>query len=161
MGSMEFGDFLRARRARVTPDQVGLPTTGRRRVSGLRREEVRQLMDGWPKNPTLPLGRTYDVLARNRLGAALWRPFTYSDNLLLNIFLDDAAPSFLQRLAGGGRQHGGRIPRCRRRRARRSARQGHPRRVACCEPGVRRDLGTQRRPRLERGRQDLHPSRRR
>jgi hypothetical protein len=73
---------------------VGLPTTGRRRVSGLRREEVRQLMDGWPKNPTLPLGRTYDVLARNRLGAALWRPFTYSDNLLLNIFLDDAAASF-------------------------------------------------------------------
>lgn len=158
---MSVGDFLRARRAEVTPEQVGLPTTGRRRVPGLRREEVAtlagvsvdyyvrleqgrerhpstqvlsaiadvlrldddayqhlfriagftpglrtaarperidpdllQLMDGWPDNPTLLLGRAYDVLARNRLGAALWRPFTYSDNLLLNIFLDDAAPSF-------------------------------------------------------------------
>jgi hypothetical protein len=56
--------------------------------------DLRQLMDGWPNNPTLLLGRTYDVLARNRLGAALWRPFTYSDNLLLNVFLDDAAPTF-------------------------------------------------------------------
>ena len=44
--------------------------------------------------PALLLGRTYDVLARNALGAALWRPFTHSDNLLLNIFLDGAAPSF-------------------------------------------------------------------
>ncbi|WP_261564731.1 helix-turn-helix domain-containing protein [Frankia gtarii] len=161
MASMEFGDFLRARRAQVTPDQVGLPTTGRRRVAGLRREEVaalvglsvdyyirleqgrerhpstqvlssiadalqldhdacqhlfriagfapglrtsarperidpdlRQLMDGWLHTPTLLLGRAYDVLARNRLSAALWRPFTHSDNLLLNVFLDDAAPSF-------------------------------------------------------------------
>ncbi|MFD2420477.1 helix-turn-helix transcriptional regulator [Amycolatopsis pigmentata] len=161
MSSMAFGEFLRARRNQVTPDQVGLPTSSRRRVTGLRREEVAtlaglsvdyyirleqgrerhpstqvlsaiadalhldddayqhlfriagftprlrtaarperidpdllQLMDGWPSNPTLLLGRTYDVLARNRLGAALWRPFTYSDNLLLNIFLDDAAPAF-------------------------------------------------------------------
>ena len=158
---MQIGDFLRARRAQLSPDKVGLPTTGRRRVPGLRREEVaalaglsvdyyvrleqgrernpstqvlssiadvlqldhdayqhlfriagfapglrtsarperidpdlRQLMDGWPDNPALLLGRTYDVLARNRLGAALWRPFTYSDNLLLNVFLDDAAPTF-------------------------------------------------------------------
>lgn len=158
---MEVGEFLRARRAQVTPEQVGLPTTGRRRVPGLRREEVaalaglsvdyyvrleqgrerhpstqvltsiadalqldhdahvhlfriagftpglrtsarperidpdlRQLMDGWPHHPTLLLGRTYDVLARNSLGAALWRPFTRSDNLLLNLFLDDAAPAF-------------------------------------------------------------------
>ncbi|MFC9056433.1 helix-turn-helix domain-containing protein [Streptomyces sp. NPDC057074] len=37
----ELGEFLKARRAEVTPDQVGLPTGGqRRRVSGLRREEV-------------------------------------------------------------------------------------------------------------------------
>jgi transcriptional regulator with XRE-family HTH domain len=161
MTAMHVGEFLRARRSRVTPEQVGLPVSARRRVPGLRREEVatlaglsvdyyarleqgrerhpspqvlaaiadvlaldhdayqhlfriagfapglrtsarperidpdlRQLMDGWPNNPTLLLGRTYDVLARNRLGSALWRPFTYSDNLLLNIFLDDAAPAF-------------------------------------------------------------------
>lgn len=158
---MTVGAFLRARRGQLTPEQLGLPTTGRRRVPGLRREEVAtlaglsvdyyirleqgreqhpstqvlgaiadvlrldddayqhlfriagfapglrttarperidpdllQLMDGWPNNPTLLLGRTYDVLARNRLGRALWRPFTYSDNLLLNLFLDDAAPAF-------------------------------------------------------------------
>ncbi|MFD0273530.1 helix-turn-helix transcriptional regulator [Kitasatospora sp. NPDC127111] len=35
------GEFLRIRRARVTPEQAGLPaTTGRRRTTGLRREEV-------------------------------------------------------------------------------------------------------------------------
>ncbi|WP_344250405.1 helix-turn-helix transcriptional regulator [Isoptericola hypogeus] len=33
-------DFLVSRRARLTPDQVGLPTSARRRVTGLRREEV-------------------------------------------------------------------------------------------------------------------------
>jgi transcriptional regulator with XRE-family HTH domain len=33
-------DFLARRRARLTPEQVGLPATGRRRVPGLRREEV-------------------------------------------------------------------------------------------------------------------------
>ncbi|RSM91480.1 XRE family transcriptional regulator [Kibdelosporangium aridum] len=33
-------DFLATRRAKITPEQVGLPTTGRRRVPGLRREEV-------------------------------------------------------------------------------------------------------------------------
>ena len=33
-------DFLATRRARLTPEQVGLPAGGRRRVPGLRREEV-------------------------------------------------------------------------------------------------------------------------
>ncbi|MFT3877483.1 MAG: helix-turn-helix transcriptional regulator [Propioniciclava sp.] len=32
--------FLASRRARLTPEQVGLPTSARRRVPGLRREEV-------------------------------------------------------------------------------------------------------------------------
>jgi transcriptional regulator with XRE-family HTH domain len=39
----ELAAFLRSRRERVTPDQVGLPPTGRRRTPGLRREEVAQL----------------------------------------------------------------------------------------------------------------------
>jgi transcriptional regulator with XRE-family HTH domain len=34
------GDYLRARRALVAPEDVGLPSGGRRRVPGLRREEV-------------------------------------------------------------------------------------------------------------------------
>ncbi|MBY8877294.1 helix-turn-helix transcriptional regulator [Actinacidiphila acidipaludis] len=33
-------DFLTSRRARITPAQAGLPTSARRRVPGLRREEV-------------------------------------------------------------------------------------------------------------------------
>ncbi|GAB4083095.1 helix-turn-helix domain-containing protein [Modestobacter muralis] len=36
----ELADFLRTRRERVTPDDVGLPSGGRRRTPGLRREEV-------------------------------------------------------------------------------------------------------------------------
>ena len=36
----EIRDFLATRRAKITPEQVGLPTSGRRRVPGLRREEV-------------------------------------------------------------------------------------------------------------------------
>jgi transcriptional regulator with XRE-family HTH domain len=36
----EIRDFLASRRAKLTPQQVGLPVSGRRRVPGLRREEV-------------------------------------------------------------------------------------------------------------------------
>src|SRR3954447_8294756 len=36
----ELADFLRTRRERITPDDVGLPAGGRRRTPGLRREEV-------------------------------------------------------------------------------------------------------------------------
>jgi hypothetical protein len=36
----ELGAFLRSRRARIGPEQVGLPAGGRRRTPGLRREEV-------------------------------------------------------------------------------------------------------------------------
>ncbi|GAA1574353.1 MULTISPECIES: helix-turn-helix transcriptional regulator [Kribbella] len=40
---VELGEFLKARRARVTPEEVGLPGGGRRRTPGLRREELAQL----------------------------------------------------------------------------------------------------------------------
>jgi transcriptional regulator with XRE-family HTH domain len=40
----ELGDFLKARRAQLTPQQMGLPDSGSvRKVAGLRREEVAQL----------------------------------------------------------------------------------------------------------------------
>jgi transcriptional regulator with XRE-family HTH domain len=39
----DIAEFLSSRRARVTPEQVGLPTYGTRRVKGLRREEVASL----------------------------------------------------------------------------------------------------------------------
>ncbi len=39
----ELAEFLRSRRERIAPEQVGLPPGGRRRTPGLRREEVAQL----------------------------------------------------------------------------------------------------------------------
>lgn len=36
----DLGRFLRSRRARIRPEEAGLPAHGRRRVTGLRREEV-------------------------------------------------------------------------------------------------------------------------
>jgi hypothetical protein len=41
----ELAAFLRSRRERLTPADVGLPEAGRRRTPGLRREEVAQLAD--------------------------------------------------------------------------------------------------------------------
>ena len=43
-GRLELGEFLRAKRASITPEEVGLPAVGNpRRVPGLRREELAQL----------------------------------------------------------------------------------------------------------------------
>ena len=42
-GTTPLGTFLRARREQITPEQVGLPDHGRRRVPGLRREELAML----------------------------------------------------------------------------------------------------------------------
>ena len=39
----ELGDFLKTRRTRILPSQVGLSCNTRRRTAGLRREEVAQL----------------------------------------------------------------------------------------------------------------------
>ncbi|WP_242909961.1 helix-turn-helix transcriptional regulator [Actinomadura terrae] len=39
----ELGAFLRSRRERISPDEVGMPAGPRRRTPGLRREEVAQL----------------------------------------------------------------------------------------------------------------------
>lgn len=43
MTTSRLGDYLQARRAQVVPSDVGLPADGRRRVPGLRREEVAML----------------------------------------------------------------------------------------------------------------------
>ena len=48
--SAELSEFLRSRRARLKPQDVGLPEFGRhRRVPGLRREELAQLAGNRPK----------------------------------------------------------------------------------------------------------------
>ncbi|HFL3758350.1 TPA: helix-turn-helix domain-containing protein, partial [Clostridioides difficile] len=41
----ELSHFLRTRRERITPEQIGLPETRRRRTPGLRRSEVAMLAD--------------------------------------------------------------------------------------------------------------------
>jgi transcriptional regulator with XRE-family HTH domain len=39
----DIAEFLTTRRAKITPEQAGLPAYGQRRVKGLRREEVASL----------------------------------------------------------------------------------------------------------------------
>lgn len=41
--SVRLGEFLKTRRARISPADLGLPPLGRRRTPGLRREEVAQM----------------------------------------------------------------------------------------------------------------------
>ncbi|MEV4252144.1 helix-turn-helix transcriptional regulator [Spirillospora sp. NPDC049652] len=45
MEKAELAQFLRTRRARISPEDVGLPSGTRRRTPGLRREEVARLAD--------------------------------------------------------------------------------------------------------------------
>ncbi|GAB1819549.1 helix-turn-helix domain-containing protein [Herbidospora sp. RD11066] len=45
MDTKQLADFLRVRREALTPGDVGLPLTGRRRTPGLRREEIARLAD--------------------------------------------------------------------------------------------------------------------
>ncbi|PRX51455.1 transcriptional regulator with XRE-family HTH domain [Prauserella shujinwangii] len=155
------GDFLRARRGRVSPEAAGVVTSGVRRVPGLRREEVAtragvsvdyyvrleqgrernpsaqvldaiaralrldddarlhlfrvagltprthrgagperadpglsRLLEMWPENPALVLGKAYDVLAANRLAYALFDGLRHGPNLLMKVFLDPEARTF-------------------------------------------------------------------
>ncbi|MBM9838684.1 helix-turn-helix domain-containing protein [Rhodococcus hoagii] len=85
----ELGSFLRTRRERLTPDQVGLPDTRRRRTPGLRREEVAVLAG---------VGVTwYTWLEQGR-------PINVSTQVLTAVSralrLDDTERRHLERLAG-------------------------------------------------------------
>ncbi|RKS10804.1 helix-turn-helix protein [Nocardiopsis sp. Huas11] len=85
----ELGGFLRTRRERLTPDRVGLPSTGRRRTPGLRREEVAVLAGvGVTWYTWLEQGRPINVSAQvlTAVGRALR--------------LDDTEKRHLERLAG-------------------------------------------------------------
>jgi transcriptional regulator with XRE-family HTH domain len=68
----ELGEFLRAQRARLNPETVGIATHGQRRVAGLRREEVAvlagvsadyyaRLEQGRERNPS---GQVVDAIGR-------------------------------------------------------------------------------------------------
>ncbi|MET8989933.1 helix-turn-helix transcriptional regulator [Nonomuraea wenchangensis] len=72
MGSNHLGEFLRARRAALRPEDVGMASYGARRVAGLRREEVAvlagvnadyytRLEQGRERNPS---GQVLDALGR-------------------------------------------------------------------------------------------------
>src|ERR1700678_3171924 len=66
----EAGEFLRSRRERLTPSDVGLPNGFRRRTPGLRREEVAMLADvGTTWYTWLEQGR--DVRPSNEVLSAL------------------------------------------------------------------------------------------
>ncbi|RDI43281.1 helix-turn-helix domain-containing protein [Nocardia mexicana] len=77
MARSEFGEFLIARRARLQPEEVGLPAGRRRRTPGLRREEVAalagvsvdylaRLEQGRDTNPSMAvLGALSDALRLN------------------------------------------------------------------------------------------------
>ena len=86
----ELGDFLRAGRARVTPDQAGLPTVVRdnRRVPGLRREEVAMLA-----------GVSMDYYTRLEQGRERRPSPQVLETLAAVLRLDDDARTYLYRLA--------------------------------------------------------------
>lgn len=89
MTTSSLGDFLRGRRAQVTPDMVGLPTDGRRRVVGLRREEVAMLA-----------GISVDYYLRLEQGRERRPSPQVLDALGTVLLLDDDARLHLYRVAG-------------------------------------------------------------
>ncbi|RKS08678.1 helix-turn-helix protein [Nocardiopsis sp. Huas11] len=82
------GRFLRARRALTSPQQTGLPQTGRRRVPGLRREEVAILS-----------GVSTDYYVRLEQGRERSPSAQVVDALARTLDLDEDARAHLHRLA--------------------------------------------------------------
>jgi transcriptional regulator with XRE-family HTH domain len=84
----DIAEFLTSRRARVTPEQVGLPTYGARRVPGLRREEVASLA-----------GVSVEYYKRLERGNASGASEAVLDALARALRLDDAERAHLFDLA--------------------------------------------------------------
>jgi transcriptional regulator with XRE-family HTH domain len=96
----EIRDFLISRRARISPEQAGLPAYGgNRRVPGLRREEVAMLA-----------GVSVDYYIRLERGNARGVSDSVLDNLARALRLDDAERAHLYDLARTA-GHGPRAPR--------------------------------------------------
>ncbi|GAA1223981.1 helix-turn-helix transcriptional regulator [Prauserella halophila] len=84
------GDFLRAHRARITPDQAGIPSYGTvRRVPGLRREELAQLA-----------GVSVNYYVRLEQGEAMNPSAGIITALARALNLDDDATGYLHHVAG-------------------------------------------------------------
>ena len=84
----ELSQFLTSRRAKVTPEQAGLPSYGRRRVPGLRREEVASLA-----------GVSVEYYKRLERGNATGASETVLEALADALQLDDAERAHLLDLA--------------------------------------------------------------
>jgi transcriptional regulator with XRE-family HTH domain len=85
---VEVREFLTSRRAKITPEQAGLPTSGRRRVAGLRRSEVAALA-----------GMSVEYYAKLERGSLAGASAGVLDALARALRLDDAERAHLLRLA--------------------------------------------------------------
>ncbi|MDX2682240.1 helix-turn-helix transcriptional regulator [Streptomyces sp. NY05-11A] len=92
----DLGDFLRSRRARIQPEEVGLPSHGRRRVPGLRREEVAQLA-----------GVSVDYYIRLEQGRGPSVSDTVLDAVARVLRLDDTERAYLHAVARPRKPSGG------------------------------------------------------
>lgn len=88
MGENRIGEFLRAHREQVRPADVGIAELGRRRVPGLRREEL-----------ALLAGVSADYLVRLEQGRHQHPSEHVLDALSRALRLDDAAAAYLHQLA--------------------------------------------------------------
>src|SRR5258708_37842816 len=84
----ELSEFLRSRRGRLTPDELGLRSYGPRRVPGLRREELAQLA-----------GVSVDYYTRLEQGRGVHPSRSVLDAIARALQLDQAEASHLRRLA--------------------------------------------------------------
>ncbi|MFC5831262.1 helix-turn-helix transcriptional regulator [Nonomuraea insulae] len=89
----ELAGFLRSRRGRISPESVGITGLGRRRVAGLRREEVAQLA-----------GISVEYYQRLEQGRAGHPSPEVLDALATALRLDDVEREHLRTLAGSGRR---------------------------------------------------------
>ncbi|MER7678444.1 helix-turn-helix transcriptional regulator [Streptomyces sp. NPDC096934] len=89
-GPNPLGDYVRARRELVTPDQAGIPVVGIRRVPGLRREEVAMLA-----------GISADYYLRLEQGRDRNPSAQVLESLARVLRLDDDATAHLLRLGAG------------------------------------------------------------
>lgn len=95
----ELADFLRSRRERVSPEDVGLPPGGRRRTPGLRREEVAMLA-----------GISVDYLVRLEQGRETNPSTAVLAALARALRLEESERMHLGRLGSLGQRHPGLCP---------------------------------------------------
>src|SRR5437879_3101972 len=82
------GEFLRSRREKLSPEEVGVPDRRRRRTPGLRREEVAELA-----------GIGVDWYVRLEQGRAVSPSIATLDSLARALRLDDTEKGHLRALA--------------------------------------------------------------